>query len=835
MVLAIFLALALPAAPIEPSVIRTTLSERSDALVVRVHPRLSLAYFPSTCGLARAWGGGDIEGGKPLGPATLEFAGERPVWTLRRGDATLPAKIEFKGYRYVDGDVRLQYRFRLPDKEVWVYETPHVVEGLNNTLELNRKFSVRGLGRNESVALELANGGGAPQIEGGTILTSPTPSDVDRLIIDPDRTIIRTRHRVDPVRPRAIPATRLLPKDAFVPVPGSPLPAWNGPFDIERFEVPDIESGVTGADFMPDGRLAVLTADGKVFLVSGLDGPDPIKLRTEAIASGLDRPTGLRVVDGRIYVVQRDELTLLKDHTGDDVTDEYYAVTGVFGADAVPVGLEARSGVFVIPMRPTPVAGAGPGRLLTFQANGAPGPTAALAGSPGGIGLGPDGRVFVTLDGDGPVAARLVAVDLASAKAQPVAWLPGTRPGQPVIFDAGPYRDQLLVSIGSDSTLTRVVLQGAAEPVQGTSLSIGSPGFVGEGFVWGPKKTLWTRASYSTKIGRLRYNFQVPFGVLGVRAMANGLEIEFTEPLGAGMGHSAGDYRIWIQRDANLAAPGDPVWSKTVTISTDRRKVFLELPNLDPKSRVKIRLNPGLSSATGRPLTGSDLSTTIDRVPAETGNVAPQVTKPNTLTPEERKDGFQLLFDGKSLDAWKGFKRDSLPGVWSVVDGEIRVAPGNDHGDIVTKDSFEDFDLRMEWKASPGANSGIFYRVAEEGDAVWWTGPEMQVLDDERHPDGKNPATSAGSQYGMYARKVASVRPADFWNEVRIVAQGKKVTYWLNGAMVNEVEIDSPDWKKRVLDSKFVQPGYGKQKSGKIALQDHGNLVSFRNIRIKRL
>jgi len=626
----------------------------------------------------------------------------------------------------------------------------------------------------------------------------------------------------------------------------SQLPDPHPAFDATKIELPDVRADIRGMDFMPDGSLAVVTADGSVSLVAGLEGPDPVRLRTRTIATGLANPVGLQVVDGRIYVMQRDELTLLKDHDGDDVSDEYFAIARGF-AD-LPVGLAAWKGRFLVPL-PLHTQGTPGGRMIAIEPTGAQTTVVELPGVPRGIGVGPSESLLLTVADSG--GARLVVFD--GERVSTVAWLPPGKgdagPVQPTVLDVGPYQGQVIVGESLSGSTVRVALQETDGTVQGTTLSMGGSRTSANGFLWGPKKTLYTWGEGSSEIGRLRYNFRVPFEVLAVRALANGLEIEFTEPLREGLGHSPGDYRIKAiaepatgDGETIWARDGETIWARSVTIAPDRRKVFLEIPDLKPRHRYDLRLNPGLTSTTGRLLSTTDSTITIQRVSGTAGKVDPVVGKANALTAQEKKEGFQLLFDGKTMDAWKGFKRDGIPGVWSVQEGELRVSPGNDHGDIVTKEAFEDFDLRLEWKASPGANSGIFYRVAEEGDAVWWkgdavwwTGPEMQVLDDERHNDGKSPMTSAGSQYGMYARKVVSVRPAGFWNEVRIVAQGKKVTYWLNGVIINEVEIDGADWKKRVLDSKFVRPGYGKQKAGKIALQDHGNLVSFRNLRIRRL
>lgn len=193
-----------------------------------------------------------------------------------------------------------------------------------------------------------------------------------------------------------------------------------------------------------------------------------------------------------------------------------------------------------------------------------------------------------------------------------------------------------------------------------------------------------------------------------------------------------------------------------------------------------------------------------------------------------------VLFDGSSTSAWRGYQKQELPSGWQVVDSALtRVGPG---GDIITRDQFGDFELELEWKVPPKGNSGIMYRVTEADSNTYRTGPEMQVLDDAGHPDGKDRLTSAGSNYALYAAPAGVVKPAGEWNSVRIVARGAHIEHWLNGQKVVEYELWSPDWEAKVKASKFAAwPGYGRATRGHIALQDHGDRVAFKNIRIREL
>jgi hypothetical protein len=157
-------------------------------------------------------------------------------------------------------------------------------------------------------------------------------------------------------------------------------------------------------------------------------------------------------------------------------------------------------------------------------------------------------------------------------------------------------------------------------------------------------------------------------------------------------------------------------------------------------------------------------------------------------------------------------------------------------GDIVTEAQYADFELLLDWKVAPGGNSGIMFRVTEDAPHSYESGPEMQVLDDERHPDGQSRLTAAGAAYGLYPAPSGAVKPAGEWNHVRLVVQGAHVEQWLNGVRTAEYELWSPEWETRVKQSKFAAwPAFGRAKRGHIALQDHGDRVAYRDIKIREI
>lgn len=223
----------------------------------------------------------------------------------------------------------------------------------------------------------------------------------------------------------------------------------------------------------------------------------------------------------------------------------------------------------------------------------------------------------------------------------------------------------------------------------------------------------------------------------------------------------------------------------------------------------------------------------------------------NQLTENEKEQGWQLLFDGTSSEGWRGYNKTNFPAAWVVEDGTLRCkseesrgeAGKADGGDIVwSKQLFSDFDLRLEWKISEGGNSGIFYLAREvTGWPIYKSGLEMQILDNDKHPDsfrGKDGNRKAGSLYDIIPAKPQNANPVGEWNSIEIICLQGKVVHRQNGVKVLEYELWTPEWKSLVRKSKF--PGLNPDweniaKEGLIGLQDHGNDVWFRNIKIRKL
>jgi hypothetical protein len=206
----------------------------------------------------------------------------------------------------------------------------------------------------------------------------------------------------------------------------------------------------------------------------------------------------------------------------------------------------------------------------------------------------------------------------------------------------------------------------------------------------------------------------------------------------------------------------------------------------------------------------------------------------NSLNKQESEAGWRLLFDGETLQGWRGYHGLELPEGWSAEDGVLHFSGGR--GDLLTIEEFSNFEVSMDWRVSDEGNSGIFYLAELGHEQIYMSAPEMQVLDDARHRDGGDPLTSAGANYGLYPAPRGVVRPAGEWNEVRIRIENEHVEHWLNGQIIVEYVIGSPQWQELVAQSKFSDwPEYGMARSGHIGLQDHGDEVWFRDIKIRIL
>jgi len=209
----------------------------------------------------------------------------------------------------------------------------------------------------------------------------------------------------------------------------------------------------------------------------------------------------------------------------------------------------------------------------------------------------------------------------------------------------------------------------------------------------------------------------------------------------------------------------------------------------------------------------------------------------NELTAAEKTAGWKLLFDGKDASAsWRNYKKETISDKWAVKDGALSLT-GKGGGDLITKEKYESFEFSLDWKISEGGNSGIMFKVQELNQAPYFSGPEAQIQDNVKGHDPQK----AGWMYGLYPATVDTTKPTGEWNTFVLKCQKTpegtfKCEHTMNGTKYVEYEIGSADWAEKVAKSKFAKwDAFGKAEKGHICLQDHGNVVSFRNIKIREL
>jgi hypothetical protein len=213
---------------------------------------------------------------------------------------------------------------------------------------------------------------------------------------------------------------------------------------------------------------------------------------------------------------------------------------------------------------------------------------------------------------------------------------------------------------------------------------------------------------------------------------------------------------------------------------------------------------------------------------------------PNTLSKSEKKEGWKLLFDGKTKTGWHVYNKKSDGSAWKVVDGTLHFDPTvkAGTGDIVSDGEFENFHLKLDWKLEAGGNSGIMFLAQEDAKYkyAYYTGPEMQMIDNTSHPDAKNIKHRSGDLYDMISAKPEASKPATEWSTIEIIVNNAKLDLIVNGEKVVSTTMWDENWRDMISRSKFKNLNdFGTFRKGRFDLQDHGNRVWFRNIKIKQL
>ncbi len=673
------------------------------------------------------------------------------------------------------------------------------------------------------------------------------------------------------------------------------LTAVHPAFTLENLLFPGFEPKVGGMDFRADGKLLVASwdSDGGVFLVDLERSGDE---RFQRIAEGLHEPLGLAVVDDRLFVLQKQELTELIDHDGDDVIDEYRAfstgwpVTANFHSFAFGLAhrdnhLYALLSVCVLPGGAScPDQQATQGKLLAIDlADGSWDIHASGFRTPNGIGLGPGDQLFVTDNqGDWLPANKMVHIRpggfygsrvvpdegvLEAEEMPPVVWLAqdeiGNSPAQPLLMEEGPYFGQLMYGDVTHGGIKRVYVEEVNGQLQGAvfRFSAGLHGGVNR-MVRGPDGAVYlgevgSRPNWS-EIGkawfgleRLSYTGPDAFEPLHMRAEPDGFTVTFTEALDTDALPALDDIlvRQWFYHPTEQY--GGPKYGQQdlpvggLSLSPDRRSLRLRIGGLKPGYVVYLRLPEDLQSAQGQQAWTREAWYTLNAIPEQ------ESIQRSSFSERPTGDEWIELFDGKSLDGWRNYGSKELEG-WVVEEGSLAYKPGSipmwpmikgaafggGSGDLIYgRERFRNFELNLEWKIAEGGNSGIFYLVTDEAHNMpWETGPEMQVLDNDGHADGQIETHRAGDLYDLIAASPETIKEPGQWNEVRIRIQDNHIEHWLNGEKVVSVKRGGPEWTALVAASKFnAMPDFGLSDEGYIVLQDHGDPVWYRNVRLRRL
>jgi cytochrome c len=671
-------------------------------------------------------------------------------------------------------------------------------------------------------------------------------------------------------------------------------------FDVAQARPESFEPKVGGLDFFDDGRMVVCTwdADGPVYLLEGATGYDPEAIKVTRIAQGLAEPLGIKVVDETIYVLQKHELTRLIDTDGDNIIDEYQTVCDGWKVSPnfheFAFGLVYKDDHFYATLATAIMPGGAsanpqiPDRGKVMKINPEDGSFEFIAHglrTPNGIGIGVDGELFIADNqGDWLPSSKIVhvqegawygsrSVDFEGTanleETPPVVWLPqdeiGNSPSQPVYLDKGPYAGQMIHGEVTHGGLKRVYVEKIQGQYQGAVMRFSQGLEAGiNRAIWGPDGSLYVGGIGNpgnwSQIGknwfglqRLTFNGNIPFEILEVHAKSDGIELLFTEPIAEGLGTTSEEYSVRQWYYLPTKEYGGPkvdledLEIASVNVSEDRTRVFLELEGMKEGHMVYLRIIDPFVSRDNNSLWTTEAWYNMNQIPENMpGPKSEQMLKThNYLTEGEKANGWRLLFDGATTEGWRNYRKETIGSSWKAIDGELRLMADSedgyqvmDGGDLVTEQTFENFELYLEYKTEEGTNSGIIYNVveSEEYDFPWKSGPEFQILDNVGNPGGRTATHRAGDVFDIVECDIVTANGPGLWNKVRIIRKDSYVEHWQNGYKVLEYDMNSDEWKEAISKSNFKDiEGFGMAKEGRIVFQDNNDAVSFRNIKIRSL
>ena len=669
---------------------------------------------------------------------------------------------------------------------------------------------------------------------------------------------------------------------------GSPVDGVHPSFDVATVRPEDFNMRLSDLEFLPDGSLAVATWDstGSIYILEGVQGSDRSKIKARLFAKGLYEVMGLEYVDGSLYALQKWELTELNDTDGDGVADVYSAVLDDWTATANfhewAFGLLYRDGFFYFN---TGIGLGGNGivtdtginyiprvqtrdRGKTIKVNKNNWTFEAIAHgykAPNGIGFGVDGEIFTT-DNEGHMVPtnklmhvpptgypffgndevlQQLSLPVPPMK-PPVLWMPETElsnsPSQPVYFDKGPYNEgQMVFGDVHHGGLHRVYVEKVNDEYQGAIFRFTQGLEAGiNRLAWGPDSSLYMAGlgaggdfghhGQCCGLQRLMYNGKSTLDILKVSARANGMEIEFTEPLRIGDGVLASDYSVqqfWYETADDVPEGGvkndiENLRITSVVQSGDKKKVFIGLDGMKKEHVIYIKMNKPFISDAGNRLWTGEAWYTLNNFPKQTGREGvTKVKRDNQLLEEETEVGWELLFDGKSMDSWQ------VTGDCKVRSGAIHL---KDKGSMLVSDkSYKNFEWEFEWKSEQRGDAGVYFHLPDTISFSHLSAgyPEMQIIDEQ-----DNPTHLTGALFNLEAPRYKIAKPHEF-NHSRVIVKDGHVEYWLNGFRVTEFDYNGNGWAKKWRDVFGNAPHIIGQ--GKISIAIQNSAISVKNMRIRNL
>ncbi len=812
----------------------------------------------------------------------------------RFGDVFPPFGLYADGYLEIEKDGLYTFRMWsddgsilwIDDKEIVNHDGLHGISMKENAVQLAKGF--------HKVKIQFFDAGGGRFLS----FNIKRPDDAFWITVPSEM----LSHNINE-RERIIGHSLPMASSRNIPGDKNPLAGMHPSFDLHQARPEEFTPKVGGMDFLPDGRLVISTWDpiGAVYILDNIKAENPENIGVKKIASGLAEPLGLKVIGDDIYVCQKHELTKLVDLNNDEIIDEYQTVCNTWEVTSnfheFTFGLEEKGGYLYLNL----ATGIQPGgasslnqpldRGSCIKIDPKTGEYEIISNglrTPNGIGKGYKNELFIADNqGDWLPASKIVHVKKdawygsktvnyegldTKVEQKPVVWLPqneiGNSPSTPSYLNIGPYMGQMIHGEVTHGGVKRVFVEEVEGQLQGcvfrfmqgieagVNRLVWGPdgdlyiGGIGNNGNWQHNNTLW----YGLQ--RASFNEKSTFEMLSVSARSNGVEITFTEALQANDGWDPAEFSVkqWYYKPTKEY--GGPKLDekilniKSTHVSKDGKKVFLELDGMKEDHMIYVHLDKNFISRDGKQLWSNEAWYTMNKIPKNKPGFVAEERMPwitNGLTAAEKADGWELLFDGQSLEHFRNMKKQSIGKSWIIDDGAIHLNAkqnekgqwrAEDGGDLITQKQYENFEFTCEWKINNCGNSGIMFNVLESDSVnyVWESGPEMQVLDNVCHPDTKYVTHRAGDLYDMIESKYPASLPAGSWNQVRIKSLNGEVEFWLNGLKVVEFEMFTDEWEAMIADSKFkTMKHFGQYKKGHISLQDHSDKVWYRNIKIKEL